>query len=333
MTAYSAETLDLSRLAAPSLVDTNFETIRASQVAEFIRVWTLARQLDSSLPAYDMAMLETDLPIVEAESFSYGIMKFCQQVNDSANALRLAKAVGGDLEHLAATYHNTSRKLIAAGNLDLGTPDIYETDEDLRSRSQLAPEALAEMGLTPGGYIYRVKTGFAALVKDVRPVVRGAGRVELRLLGRVESGKLTSQLNDDGSTTYRVDGRVSDGTIPPSSLVDVVRAFLPEDSTQTTDVLSIFSAEVQHYEADLTLVLAPGPSREAVKSSAAGFVQALADSLHRVKSTVYREALGAAAHVGPVATVRVNSPQNDILGRVESAPFMTRFTLRTEVLP
>jgi phage-related baseplate assembly protein len=324
--------LDLSRLAAPSLVDTNFETVRASQLAEFIRVWTLARQLDSSLPMYDVQMLETDLPVIEAESFSYGIMKFCQQVNDSADALRLARAVGPDLEHLTATYHNTTRKLVSAGNSELGTTDVYESDEELRSRAQLAPEALAEMGLTPGGYIYRVRTGFPSLVKDVRPVVRGAGRVELRLLCRVEPGTLVSKLNTDGSTTYTVEGRTSDGSIAPSDLVQVVKSFEPEDSTQTTDVLSVFGAEVQHYEVDITLVLRQGPSQEAVKLSAAKYVRALADSLHRVKSSVFKEALGSAAHVGPVATVRVNLPSQDILGRVETAPFLTKLTLRTEVL-
>lgn len=332
MTIYSAETLDLSRLAAPSLVDTDFEKIRAAQVAEFIRVWTLARQADPSLPAYDVQMLETDLPIVEAEAFSYSIMTFCQQVNDSANALRLAKAVGADLEHLTTTYHSTSRKQVVPPNADLGTDAVYESDDELRLRSQLAPEALAEMGLTPGGYIYRIKTNFATLAKDVRPVTRGAGRVEVRLLGRVESGPLSSVSNKDGSTTYSVSGRSSDGYIQPQDILPVVQAFLPEDSTQTTDVLSILSAEIDRYEPDITLVMAPGPSQSAVKDAAAKFVQALGDSLHRVKSTVFREALSSAAHVGPVATVRVNWPLTDIPGRVEAAPFMSKFTLRTEVL-
>lgn len=332
MTIYSAETLDLSRLAAPSLVDTNFEKIRAAQVAEFIRVWTLARQVDPSLPAYDVQMLETDLPIVEAEAFSYSIMTFCQQVNDSADALRLAKAVGGDLEHLAATYHRTQRKITIPANPDAGTPAVYESDSELRSRAQLEPEALADMGLTPGGYMYKVRTAFADKVKDVRPIRRGGGALELRVLGRPEPGDLLSVKNPDGSTTYTVNGRVSSGMVPETVVGDIIGAFNPEDASQSTDILTVFSASIQTYVVDLTLVMRSGPDPETVKNVAAPYVQALADSLHRIKSPVFREAFSSAAHVGPVDTVRVNSPLLDLPAVPESAPFMTQFTLRTEVL-
>lgn len=332
MTVYSAETLDLSRLAAPSLVDTNFETVRASQIAEFLRVWTLARQLDSSLPVYDVQMLETDLPVVEAESFSYGIMKFCQQVNDAADALRLAKAVGADLEHLTATYHHTERQTTIPANPNTGSAAVLETDDELRSRSQLAPEALADMGLTPGGYMYLVRTAFASAVKDVRPIRRGGGMIELRLLGRLEPGPLVATRNPDGSTTYVVDGRVSDGSVPETVVGDVIGAFNPENASQSTDILSVFSANVTPYDVDLTLVMPSGPDPEAVKTAAAPYIQALGDSLHRIKSDVFREALSSAAHVGPVSTVRVNSPSSDIPSAPGSAPFMRKFTLRTQVL-
>lgn len=332
MTAYSAETLDLSRLAAPSLVDTNFETIRASQITEFLRVWTLARQLDSSLPVYDVQMLETDLPVVEAESFAYGIMKFCQQVNDAADALRLAKAIGGDLEHLTATYHHTQRRVTVPANPVTGSPAVYETNDELRSRAQLAPEALADMGLTPGGYMYLVRTAFSQSVKDVRPIRRGGGMIELRLLGRPEVGPLKSVRNPDGSTTYTVDGRVNDGSVPETVVGDVIGAFNPEDASQSTDILTVFSAEIDPYDVDITLVMPTGPDPEAVKTAAAPYVQALGDSLHRIRSSVFREALSSAAHVGPVSTVRVNSPSTDIPSRVVAAPFMRSFTLRTEVL-
>jgi phage-related baseplate assembly protein len=332
VTIYSAETLDLSRLAAPSLVDTNFEKIRAAQVAEFIRVWTLARQADPSLPAYDVQMLETDLPIVEAEAFSYGIMNFCQQVNDSADALRLAKAVGGDLEHLAATYHSTQRKVTIPANADTGAAAVYESDDELRSRAQLAPEALADLGLTPGGYMYKVRTAFTDKVKDVRPIRRGGGMVELRVLGRPETGDLVAVKNPDGSTTYTVDGRVSDGTVPETVVGDIIGAFNPEDASQSTDILTVYSSLVLPYTVDLTLVMRSGPDPEAVKGVAAPYIQALADSLHRIKSPVFMEAFSSAAHVGPVSTVRVNFPSSDMPAVPEATPFMTQFTLRTEVL-
>ena len=298
-TSYSAETLDLSRLPAPTLAETDFEARLHDLLARFKAFWTEARALRPDLPAYDVEMLETDPAVILSEEFAYGDIRVRQAINDAANALRLAKAAGGDLDHIAATYHRTTRKLIVPANPQAGIPALYESDDDLRSRAQLAPEALSDMGLTPGGYVYRVRTAFADRIKHVYPINRGAGRVELRVLART-----------------------GDGTVGPALLTEIIDAFRAEEGAQTTDVLTILSAEIAHVAAGVTLILPPGPDPTVVKAQARSNLIALGAALHRLNAPFYREALSAAAHVGPTITVRVDAPVLDRLRAPEVAPYL-----------
>lgn len=306
MTGYTAETLDLSRLPAPSLVDATYATILQARLDHLAALWATRQAIDPTLRDIEL-LIKSSTEVLLTEEYATGDMLLRQAINDAANALRLAKAVGGDLEHLTATYHRTTRKLIAS------TPagDLYESDDELRSRAQLAPEALAEMGLTPGGYVYKIRTAFADRIKHVFPINRGAGRVELRVLGR------------DG-----------DGTVPPALIAEIIAAFQIEEGSQTTDVLTILSADVQRVSADVTLFLPPGPDPDAVKAQAAANLAALGTALHRINAPVYREALSTAAHVGSAITVRVNAPSTDLLRAPEVAPYLASdaITVSHEVL-
>lgn len=311
MTAFTAETLDLSRLPAPSIADTDYDARKADLLAKFQALWAAARAMKPDLPPYDVAVVETDPAVILTEEFAYGDVLLRQAINDAANALRLAKSVGGDLDHVAATFHRTQRRIIVPADPVAGTAAVYESDEDLRSRAQLAPEALADMGLTPGGYVYKVRTAFADRIKHVFPINRGAGRVELRVLGR------------DG-----------DGFVAPALLTEIIDAFRIEEGSQTTDVLTVLSAEVPRMSADVTLFLPSGPDPETAKAQARTNLIALGAALHRINAPFYREAVSAAAHVGPVITVRVNAPALDLLRRPEVAPFLAAdaITVRHEIL-
>lgn len=300
MTAYSAETLDLSRLPAPTIVEVDFEARRAALLAEFQRLWAIARGLNPSLPDYDVTLLETDPAVILTEEFAFGDIALRQAINDAANTLRLAKAVGPDLAQIAATFHRTQRKILVPANPDAGLPAVEESDDDLRARAQLAPEALSDLGLTPGGYIYKVRTAFADRIKHCYQINRGAGRVELRVLGRA-----------------------GDGTVGPALLAEIIAAFSGEDGAQTTDVLTVLSADVVPVVADVTLLIPRGPDPTVVIGQARTNLTALGTALHRLNAPYFREALSAAAHTGPVITVRVNAPSTDRLRAPEVAPYLT----------
>lgn len=306
MTLYSAETLDLSRLAPAPLVAVDYEATLGARLDLLLELWATHRAKNPALPAIDTTTLESEPTVILNEAFAFSETLILQMINDAARQLRLAQATGAALDHLTTTFHRTNRQLLAPATDT--TPALYESNDALRLRAQLEPEALAEFGLTPGGYVYRVKTAFADRIKDVRPINRGDGRIELRVLGR------------DG-----------DGTVPPATLAEIAAAFRPEDAAQSTDVLTVLSAAIDHQDWTVTQVIRRGPDAAAVAAEGKAGLEALAADLHRIGADVFREAISTAAHVGPVITVRVDGPVDDRLGRPEAAPYVDTVTVLTEL--
>ncbi|MCB8835937.1 baseplate J/gp47 family protein [Aurantimonas sp. VKM B-3413] len=309
MTLYTAEPLDLSRLDTAPLVTVDAEATRLQMLGVLQSLWDEARVKDPTLPPLEVLGLRANPAALLNNEFAYGLTLVKEAINDAADSLRLARAVNGALDHLTASYHRTQRQIIVPATET--TPAVYETDAELRARAQLAPEALADLALTPGGYIYKVRTAFADRIKDVRPIRRGGGHIELRLLGR--SG----------------DGAVDDATV-----AEVLRAFEPEGMTQSTDILSVFSAEIVPIAPRLTLVFGRGPDPQVVAAAARASLATYAASLHRIGTTVYREAIASAAHVSPVITVRVEEPAADIAGDIVKAPYIdpSAITIETEIV-
>ncbi|RLQ88917.1 baseplate J/gp47 family protein [Notoacmeibacter ruber] len=282
----SADTLDLSRLDAAPLVATDFSETLATRLAAFAALYEQVQTANPGLPPLDTLTIPTEPVHILNRHFAAAEMLIASKINAAAGQLRLASAAGPALDHLAATYHRTTR-----------LPG--ESDEELRGRAQLAPEALAEMGMTPGGYIYKIRTAFGDRIKDVRPINRGDGHVELRLLGRTGSGAVDSE-----------------------TLAAIIRAFQPDEAEQSTDIVSVLSANIITPSVDLVLVAPRGPDPAALIEAARRSVATYAAGLHRIGSALYVQALGAAAHVAPVTTVRVRSPLADLVIRPEQAVYL-----------
>lgn len=306
MTDYTAETLDLSRLDLGPLFAVDYEAWLQARMAKYVEIWNGKRAIDPTLPEIDMSRIEASTRQIIQEESSDADTKIIAMINDAAKALRLAQANGDDLEHLTATYHGTQRATLIAASGNVAA--VMESDDDLRSRSQLAPEALADLGLTAGGYIYFVRTAFAAAIKGVRPIRRGGGAVELRLLGRTGNGHVESPL-----------------------LAEVIRAFQPEGMTQSTDVLTVFSAEIDELVPEIRLRIPRGPDPEEVKAAVRKSLLAYRDDVHKIGASVYLEALAAAAKVGPVIRPIVLFPTAHVIGAPERAPYLSDFVLTTEV--
>ncbi|MEZ5782069.1 MAG: baseplate J/gp47 family protein [Rhizobiaceae bacterium] len=306
MSDYTAETLDLSRLDLAPLLDLNYEEWLQARMARYVEIWNGKRAIDPTLPELDPARLEASTRQIIQEEAADADIKIIAMINDAAKALRLAQANGDDLEHLTATYHGTQRAVLVAAGAN--TPAVMESDDELRRRAQLAPEALAELGLTAGGYIYFVRTAFAAEIKDVRPIRLGGGAVELRLLGRTAGG-----------------------TVPDPVLAKVITAFQPEGMTQSTDVLSVFSADIVELVPAIRIVIPRGPDPDAVKAAVRKSLLAYRDDIHRIGASVYLETLAAAAKVGPVIRPIVIHPTAPVVGTPRTAPWLSDFVLTHEV--
>ncbi len=312
MTQFSATGLDLSRLATVPLFPVDHASILAARLAHLMLLWEEKRQANPALPVIDTNDIGSATARILTEEYATGEMLLVQMINDAAKALSLAQATGTRLEHLAATYHRTERAILVPATET--TPAIYESDDELRARAQLAPEELADLGLSPGGYIGKVRRAFAAEIKDVRPIRRGGGAIELRVLGRN-----------------------GDGTVDTAILAEIIRAFQPEGMTQSTDILTVFSAEVEHLAPRLTLLIPRGPDPETVKAASRKQLDAYRAGIHRIGATVFAEALTSAAHVGPAITVRLDAPGVDadrrvFVGRPEAAPYIGDIVIETEVV-
>lgn len=292
-----SDTLDLSSLPSPAVIEQlDYEAIFQRYVAKFKEIWAALRAADPSLPDYDVQMLETDPATVIQQAAAYVETILRADGNDKAKQLLLAYAVGPTLDHILASYHRTPR-----------LPG--ETDDAYRARGQLAPEAMADLGITHGGYIFKVRTAFADDIKDVRPIRRGPGRMELRLLGRNETGA------------------VSDAV-----LASIIRAFEPEHATQSTDILTVLPADIDERHVTVTLKIPRGPDPASVRAASRKKLDAFAAAIHQIGMGLYRDALFAAAHVPPVVTVTINGLAEDVAPRSDVAIKLVIDDVLTEVL-
>ncbi len=309
MTLYTADSLDLSLIAAPTLAEVDYEASRARLLAEFVRLWQEAMAKDTSLPLYDVQTLETDPAVILTEEFAYGDTLLRQALNDAANALRLAKANGADLDHIAITYQNTHRLLLDLGDAMANPPrpPLYEPDEAYRARAQLSLEAYPLFGLTPGGYVYRVRKLFGDLIKDVRTIRRGGGKVDVVILARAGNGAAPAEMIGDLQALYE-----------------------SEEASACTDIPTAVSATIVSTPVRIVLGVPPGPDTAPVITEATSAVAALAAERHKIGETLHVQALGAVARVGGVRYARVELPVADVTGGAAGAPYASSIQILTE---
>lgn len=292
--------IDLSALPAPDVVQTlSFETIFAEMLADL-------RQRD---PTFN-ALVESDPAYKILEVAAYRELLIRQRVNDGARAVMLAYATGADLEQLAGLF-GVTRKLIDAGNANTvpPVPPTYETDANLRYRTQLALEGLSTAGPV-GAYQYH-----ALKVEGVKDAgVQGPPDTD-------PGDVLVTILSDDGNGAA------------DSNLIAAVNAALSgEDVRPLTDQVTVQSATITEYEIIATLYILPGPDPELVRSASLSSVQAFVAAQHKVGADVRLSALYAALHVGGVERVTLSAPGivADLICDAEHAPFCTDITLTTE---
>lgn len=291
--------IDLSTVPAPNVVEPlSFETILAAMLA----------YLRTRDPAFT-ALVESDPAYKILEVAAYRELMIRQRVNDGARAVMLAYATGSDLEQIAALF-GVTRKLINAGdpNAVPPVPATYESDADLRYRTQLALEGLSTAGPV-GSYIYH-----ALKVEGVKDV-------------GVQGPPDTSP----GDVLVTILSETGNGTADSNLIAAVNDALNAEDVRPLTDQVTVQSASVQTYTVIATLYVSPGPDPEIVRQSALASMQAFVAAQHKVGADIRLSALYAALHVGGVDRVTLSAPgvTTDLVCSAVQAPFCTSITLST----
>jgi phage-related baseplate assembly protein len=267
--------IDFSRLTPPDAVaPLDYETIFNARRDRFLELWEIVRAENPALPDYDTLVLETDPVAVVLQEAAYRELVLRQHINDSYLAATLPYATGHHLDTVAALY--------AVQRLP------GESDERLRCRAQLAPEALSVAG-TVGGYIFHALTVAPELHSvDVRSPRPGVVEVTCSMGGS--------------------DPRPSDEVL---SRVHV--HLVDEDRAPLTDMVTVRPPTITRLQVDAELRINNAPARTAVLAEARAALDEHMVGIRGVDKPVYRSGIVAALHVPGVSSVVLREPMADVL--------------------
>ncbi|QXB23298.1 baseplate assembly protein [Lelliottia amnigena] len=278
--------IDLSQLPAPQIVDVpDFETLLAERKAAFVALYPVDEQ---AAVARTLA-LESEPITKQLQESTYREVLLRQHINEAAQAVMVAYALGGDLDQLAANY-NVKRLTVTPADNDAVPPvaAVMESDDALRLRVPAAFEGLSVAGPT-AAYEFHARSAD----------------------GRVADASATSPAPADVVLT--VLSREEDGTADNDLLAVVEKALNSESVRPVADRLTVRSAEIIPYSVEATVFLYPGPEAEPVMAAAKASLQKYIASQTRLGRDIRRSALYAALHVEGVQRVELASPLNDVV--------------------
>lgn len=277
--------VDLSRLPAPSVVETlNYEAIYAE----------LLESLQALVPDFT-ATVESDPAVKLLQVVAYREMLLRAHINDSARQVMLAFATGTNLDQLAALF-GVARLLIAAADPDEGTEAVYESDDDLRSRVLLAPEALSVAG-PEGAYIFHARSA-SGDVLDASATSPNPGDVLVSILSRIGTGAASA------------------------GLIATVDAYLSADMRRPlTDHVIVASAQIVDYVVTASVKTFVGPDSAIVMAASRARLDDYIARSHRIGRDITRAGLIAAiGGVEGVQNVTLTAPAADlVISRTQAA--------------
>ncbi|HAV1620243.1 TPA: baseplate assembly protein [Enterobacter hormaechei subsp. steigerwaltii] len=278
--------IDLSQLPAPQIVDEpDFETLLAERKAAFVALYPADEQ---AAVARTLA-LESEPITKQLQESTYREVLLRQRINEAAQAVMVAYALGGDLDQLAANY-NVNRLTVTPADNDAVPPvaAVMESDDALRLRVPAAFEGLSVAGPT-AAYEFHARSAD----------------------GRVADASATSPAPADVVLT--VLSREGDGTADNDLLAVVEKALNSESVRPVADRLTVRSAEIIPYRVEATIFLYPGPEAEPVMAAAKASLQRYIASQTRLGRDIRRSALYAVLHVEGVQRVELASPLADVV--------------------
>ncbi|AIP84307.1 baseplate J-like family protein [Burkholderia phage BEK] len=214
--------IDLSQLPAPDIVDPlDFETLFAERKARLVSLYPPEHQAEI---AATLALESEPVTRVLQEN-AYREVLLRQLINDKARGLLLAYARGTTLEHIAALF-DVERLVVTAADPEHGIDAVYEDEDSLRERVQLAPRGFSVAG-PEEAYVFHARAA------DGRVLSASARSPEPCVM-------VVTVLSREG------DGTASD------ALIDIVRAALEGVRPQADQVI-VQSAQVVPYAIRATL--------------------------------------------------------------------------------
>lgn len=271
--------IDLSGMQMPDVVEAlNYESILVALKAD------LVARLAAAGVEYDVAGLESDPGVKVLEVADYRELILRARVNTAARAVMLAYAKGADLEALAV-YYGVARRVVTPATDD--APAVMESDDLMRRRVQLAPEALTTAG-SEGAYEFHTY-GVDPSIKDVAVLNPTPGHVHV------------IPLIDTGNG------------VPSFNLIQRIRIRLHErDIKPLTDIITVRAPVVTTFAVTASLEIPDGPDSALVLAKATAALQLYLADRHRVGRSVKRNGIIAALKVAGVDDVLLASPAANV---------------------
>jgi len=278
--------IDLSQLPAPEVIEVpDFETLLAERKENLIALYPA----DEQAAMRSVLALESD-PLVKClQENVYREILLRQRINEAAQAVMVAYALGTDLDQLAAN-NNVKRLTISPANPDAVPPvaAVMESDDDLRLRVPGAFEGLSVAGPT-AAYEFYAKSADGR-VSDVSATSPAPAEVLITVLSRDNSGAATADL-----------------------LNAVNAALNAEEVRPVSDRVTVQAAAIFDYQVKATLHLfdgvAAGPCLEAAQAA----MDAYLTDQKKLGRSVRRESYGAVLRVAGVDWVEITEPAQDII--------------------
>ncbi|HAJ7356312.1 TPA: baseplate assembly protein [Escherichia coli] len=288
--------IDLSQLPAPQIVDVpDFETLLAERKAQFVAL----HPKDEQEAVIRTLELESEPVTKLLQENAYRELLLRQRINEAAQAVMVAYAMGGDLDQLAANY-NVTRLTVTPADNDAAA--VMESDEALRLRVPAAFEGLSVAGPT-AAYEFHARSAD----------------------GRVADASATSPA--PAEVVLTVLSREGDGTAEKDLLDVVEKALNSENVRPVADRLTVRSAEIIPYRVEATIFLYPGPEAEPVMAAAKASLQKYIASQTRLGRDIRRSAIFAALHVEGVQRVELASPLADVVLNKTQAASCTQWSV------
>ncbi|MFM0181759.1 baseplate J/gp47 family protein [Paraburkholderia aspalathi] len=294
----SATPIDLSQLPAPDIVETiDFESLLAERKAKLVSLYPADQQAEVAAAL----ALESEPMNIHLQENTYREIVLRQRVNDAARAVMLAYATGKDLVQLAALF-GISKLTIVEPDPANDIEGVYESDTDLRARTQLAPQSFSVAG-PEGAYISHARNA-DGLVLDASATSPAPCEVVVTVLSR------------DG-----------DGTAEKPLLDKVTAALQSDDVRPLTDKVTVQGAQINRYAIRATLVFFAGPDRSVAMAEANKKTAAYAKEMHKLGMEITLDGIYAAARQAGVQKVILESPLANIPATKQQAPYCTAIEL------
>jgi phage-related baseplate assembly protein len=285
-----ATPIELSQLPPPEIVETlEYETLLAERKARFVSLYPESERAEIA----STLELESEPLVRLLQENAYRELLLRQVINDRARTTLLAYARRNTLEHIAALF-DVERLVVSAGDPANGIDPVYEDDDSLRERVQLAPRGFSVAG-PDDAYVFHARSAD----------------------GRVLSA--TAYSPEPCVMIVTLLSREGDGTAS-AELIEIVKAALESKRPQADEVI-VRSARIIPYEIRATLRFFRGADRVVARDEATQRATAFAKRMHRIGTEVTLDGLYASLRVTGVQKVLLDSPASGVLATRDEAAF------------